>query len=113
MNNIIVVTSEKIANYEITANLGEVFGLTTRSRNVFSSLGQALKAVVGGEIKGYTKLQDTAREEAIQRMRKHALELGADADIMFRFDSSSASMGDSVTAYGTAVKIKNLTSTNN
>lgn len=83
-----------------------MFDLTTRSRNLFSSFGQDMKIIIDDEIKGYTKLQDIAREEAIQRMRDHAQSLGANAIIMFRFDSSSATIGDSVIAYGTAVKIK-------
>jgi uncharacterized protein YbjQ (UPF0145 family) len=67
---ILVVTSENIAGYSVTETLGEVFGQTTRSRNVFSQIGQGLKAVVGGEIKGYTQLQDEARFEALARMRQ-------------------------------------------
>ena len=56
-----------------------MFDLTTRSRNLFSSFGQDMKIIIDGEIKGYTKLQDIAREEAIQRMRDHAQSLGANA----------------------------------
>lgn len=50
----LVTTTEKIPghNYEV---LGEVFGVTTQSKNVFSNIGAGLKNVVGGEIKAYTK----------------------------------------------------------
>jgi len=106
MTDILVVTTAEIANYEIVETYGEVFGQTTRARNLFSNIGQAFKSsTVGGEIRGYTKLQDTARDEAIQRMREAAVSLGANAVLMFRFDSNSGTIGDSVTAYGTAVKI--------
>lgn len=107
MSEMLVVTTAEIANFNIVETYGEVFGQTTRSRNIFSSLGQAFKSsTIGGEIKGYTKLQDNARDEAIQRMRQSALDLGANAIVMFRFDSNSGSIGDSVTAYGTAVTIE-------
>ena len=36
--------------------LGEVFGLTVRSRHVGSQIGASLKSVVGGELKGMTKI---------------------------------------------------------
>ncbi|MCW0952551.1 heavy metal-binding domain-containing protein [Weissella ceti] len=107
MQEILVVTTAEVANFNIVQTHGEVFGQTTRSRNIFSSIGQAFKSsTIGGEIKGYTKLQDSARDEAIERMRQSALELGANAIVMFRFDSNSGSIGDSVTAYGTAVTIE-------
>lgn len=107
-NSVLVVTTETIPGYQIDAVYGEVFGQTTRSRNVISDFGQSVKAMVGGEIKGYTKLQTTARQEALKRMRQEAAQLGANAVIMFRFDSGTSSLGDSVNAYGTAVKISSL-----
>lgn len=107
MSDILVVTTEQVANYTITQTHGEVFGQTTRSRNMFSSIGQAFKSsTVGGEIKGYTKLQNSARDEAIERMRDSAKAMGANAIVMFRFDSNSGAIGDSVTAYGTAVTVE-------
>lgn len=102
---VLVVTTETIAGYHVVETMGEVFGLTTRSRNVVSSVGQSLKTIVGGEIKGYTKLQDTARDEAIDRL-KTAAKVDANAVLMMRFDSSSGAIGDSVAAYGTAVRIE-------
>lgn len=104
MAEILVTTTEHIPgkNYEV---LGEVFGVTTQSRNAFSNIGAGLKNIVGGEIKGYTKMLHASRDEAIKRLRQAAEEKGADAIVMMRFDSGSIS-GDmqSVVAYGTAVK---------
>lgn len=104
MAEILVTTTEHIPgkNYEV---LGEVFGVTTQSRNAFSNIGAGLKNIVGGEIKGYTKMLHASRDEAIERLRQAAEEKGADAIVMMRFDSGSIS-GDmqSVVAYGTAVK---------
>ena len=50
MEEILIVTTNEVAGYRITEVYGEVFGLTTRSRNLFSSAGQQMKTVVGGEI---------------------------------------------------------------
>lgn len=106
MSKIIVATAETIANYQVTETFGEVFGQTTRSRNIISSFGQNLKSVVGGEIKGYTQLQEESRQEALDRLREAAEKIGANAVICCRFDSNSNTIGDSVTSYGTAVTIE-------
>ncbi|ASR41448.1 UPF0145 protein [Ligilactobacillus agilis DSM 20509] len=100
----LVTTTEQIPgkNYEV---LGEVFGVTTQSRNVVSDFGAGIKNIVGGEIKGYTKMLQTSREKAVSRMIAEAKDKGADAVVMMRFDSGSIG-GDmqSVVAYGTAVR---------
>ena len=104
MTDIIVTTTENIPSkkYEI---IGEVFGVTTQSRNMISDIGAGLKSIVGGEIKAYTKMLHTSRDEAIERLRDAASEKGADAVVMMRFDSGSiASDMQSIVAYGTAVK---------
>lgn len=104
MTEILVTTTENIPGrqYEI---IGEVFGLTTQSKNVFSNIGAGLKNVVGGEIKAYTSMLHDSREKAIERLREEAQSKGADAVVMMRFDSGAIG-GDmqSVAAYGTAVK---------
>lgn len=101
---ILVTTTERIPgkDYEI---IGEVFGVTTQSRNVISDIGAGLKSLVGGEIKAYTKMLTSSRDEAIERMRDKANKMGADAVVMMRFDTGSIA-GDmqSVVAYGTAVR---------
>lgn len=104
ISNILISTTEHIPNHNYTV-LGEVFGVTTQSRDVISNMGAGLKNIVGGEIKGYTKMLMTSREDAISRMCAEAQSKGADAIVMMRFDSGSIG-GDmqSVVAYGTAVK---------
>ncbi|KRL90159.1 hypothetical protein FC46_GL000345 [Lactobacillus kalixensis DSM 16043] len=104
MKEILITTTEHIPghNYEI---IGEVFGVTTQSRNAISDIGAGLKSIVGGEIKGYSKMIENSREQAIQRLREEADEKGADAIVMMRFDSGSIGTDmQSVVAYGTAVK---------
>lgn len=101
---ILVSTTEETPNqkYEI---IGEVFGLTTQSKNVIRNIGAGLKNIVGGEIKDYTKMMIESRDIAIDRLRSNAVEMGADAVVMMRFDSGSIGTDmQSVAAYGTAVK---------
>ncbi|MSD84679.1 heavy metal-binding domain-containing protein (plasmid) [Lactobacillus curvatus] len=103
-NPILITTTETIPgkHYEV---LGEVFGLTTQSKNVFKNIGASLKNVVGGEIKAYTEMMTESRDVAIDRLRQNALKMGADAVVMMRFDSGSIGTDmQSVAAYGTAVK---------
>jgi uncharacterized protein YbjQ (UPF0145 family) len=40
-----------VPGYQVTQILGEVFGLTVRSRNIGSQFGAGLKSLVGGELK--------------------------------------------------------------
>ncbi len=101
---ILITTTEKIPGkeYEI---IGEVFGLSTQSKNMISDMGAGLKSIVGGEIKAYTKMSHTARDKALDRLRQEASDLNADAVVMMRFDSGSmANDMQSVVAYGTAVR---------
>lgn len=104
----LISTMNDLPGYKVIEVYGEVFGLTTRSRNMFSSAGQQLKTIVGGEIAGYTKLQQETREHSISRMKAEAAEKGANAILAMRFDSSTFGNVDSVTAYGTAVKVEKL-----
>ena len=103
-DQLLVTTTENIPNqkYEI---IGEVFGVTTQSKNAIRDFGAGLKSIVGGEIKAYTSMLTESRDQAINRLRQNAADLGADAVVMMRFDSGSIA-GDmqSVVAYGTAVK---------
>ena len=105
-DEILVTTTENIPGkeYEI---IGEVFGLTTQSKNMIKDFGAGLKSMVGGEIRSYTQMLQKSREQALERLRQEAVEKGADAIVMMRFDSGTIG-GDmqSVVAYGTAVKFR-------
>ncbi|MGH8981767.1 MAG: YbjQ family protein [Acidimicrobiales bacterium] len=101
----IISTMNDIPGYEVTDVLGEVFGLTVRSRNIGSQLGAGLKALAGGELKGMTKNLTSSRQEVIQRMTEEAQAKGADAVLAFRFDTSEmGNVWTEICAYGTAVK---------
>jgi uncharacterized protein YbjQ (UPF0145 family) len=106
---VLISTMNDIPGYQVTEVLGEVFGLTVRSRNIGSQFGAAFKSLAGGELRGMTKNLSDSRQQVIERMTQEAQARGADAVLAFRFDTSE--MGGNWTeicAYGTAVKISKL-----
>jgi uncharacterized protein YbjQ (UPF0145 family) len=106
---VLISTMNDLPGYEIVEVLGEVFGLTVRSRNVGSQFGAGLKSLVGGELKGMTKNLVASRHEVIQRMVEEAEVKGGEAVLAMRFDTSE--MGGNWTeicAYGTAVRIRKV-----
>ncbi len=109
-NSIIAVTTNDIPGYEVVEVYGEVFGVMTRSRNAFSTLGAGLKSIVGGEIGAYTKLLSDSRIEATERMKQAAADKGANAILAMRFDTGEIGQNmNEVAAYGTAVKLQRIT----
>jgi len=102
----IISTAFEIPGKKTKELLGVVRGNTVRSRHIGRDIMAAVKNIVGGEIKSYTELLTSSREEALQRMIEEAKKLKADAVINVRF-TTSALMGNAVEmlAYGTAVKL--------
>jgi uncharacterized protein YbjQ (UPF0145 family) len=102
---VIISTMNDLPGYTIDEVLGEVFGLTVRSRNVGSQLGAQLKSIVGGELKGMTKMLAEGRRHAQERLVEEATEKGANAVLAFRFDTSElGGTWTEICAYGTAVR---------
>lgn len=107
MSNIMVTTTDTVPGKEIAGVLGVVKGSTVRARNIGRDIGAGLKGIVGGEVKTYTEMTASARDEAYNRMVNHAIELGADAVVNVRFTTSMVMAGASeMLAYGTAVKLR-------
>jgi uncharacterized protein YbjQ (UPF0145 family) len=105
----IVVTTNDLPGWQIDEVIGEVWGLTVRSRNAFAQVGAGLKSMFGGELKGMTKALYESRNEVMNRMIEEAEGRGANAIVAMRFDTSE--MGDvwtEICAYGTAVKASQL-----
>jgi uncharacterized protein YbjQ (UPF0145 family) len=105
----LITTTNDLPGYEIEEVLGEVFGLTVRSRNLGSQFGAGLKALMGGELRGMTKALVDSREQVMERLTEEAESRGANAILAMRFDTSE--MGGTWTeicAYGTAVRARKL-----
>jgi uncharacterized protein YbjQ (UPF0145 family) len=106
---IIVVTTNDMPGYRITAVHGEVFGITVRARNAFSNMGAGFRTMFGGEAKGYTKLLSDSRLEAVERLRYAAHQVGGNAVVAMRFDTGEiADLMNEVAAYGTAVTVERV-----
>ena len=104
-----VTTAFELPNYRVVQNLGVVRGIVVRSRNIFATLGATLQTVVGGNITVWTKLCEQTRVDAFDIMIQHATEVGANAVIGARYDTTELSQGvTEVLAYGTAVIVEPL-----
>jgi uncharacterized protein YbjQ (UPF0145 family) len=105
----LISTMNDIPGWEIEEVLGEVFGLTVRSRNVGSQIGASLKSLIGGELRGMTKMLSEGRVHAQQRLVEEAEARGANAVLAFRFDTSElGTTWTEICAYGTAVRARKL-----
>jgi uncharacterized protein YbjQ (UPF0145 family) len=108
-SDVLVVTTNDVPGYQIQRVIGEVYGLTVRSRHAGSQIGAGLKSLFGGELKGLTKTLIQSRDEALHRLTEQARTRGANAILMTRFDVNDAQdLGTEVCAYGTAAVIEKL-----
>ena len=78
-----------------------------RSRNVFATLGATFQQVVGGNITIWTKMCEETRRDAFDIMIQHASEIGANAIVGVRYDTTEIATGvTEVLSYGTAVIVE-------
>ena len=102
-----VTTAFELPNFRIVQNLGVVRGIVVRSRNVFATIGAGLQTLVGGNITVWTTLCEDTRRDAFEIMIQHATEIGANAVIGARYDTTELGQGvTEVLAYGTAVIVE-------
>ncbi len=67
-----VVTTNDAPGYRVQQVIGEVFGLTVRSRHLGSQIGAGLKSMIGGELKGLTRTLVETRNQAMERLVEQA-----------------------------------------
>lgn len=102
-----VTTAFELPNFRIMQNLGIVRGIVVRSRNVFATIGASLQTLVGGNITVWTALCEQTRVDAFEIMIQHATEIGANAVIGARYDTTEIAQGvTEVLCYGTAVIVE-------
>ncbi|WP_300532711.1 YbjQ family protein [Maricaulis sp.] len=105
--SLIVTMSDHVPGREIDSVIGVARGNVVRARFFGRDFIAGLRNLVGGEVPEYTKLLAESREQALDRMVRHAQELGADAVITFRLSTATVMDGSAeILAYGTAVKLK-------
>jgi uncharacterized protein YbjQ (UPF0145 family) len=103
----LVTTALEIPGFRIVRNLGLVRGIVVRSRNIFATIGAGLQTVVGGDITVFTELCEKTRQDSYAMMTLHAVQLGANAVIAFRYDANDVMGGvTEVLAFGTAVIVE-------
>ncbi|MCA9473448.1 MAG: YbjQ family protein [Nitrospirales bacterium] len=102
-----VTNIEDVPGKRITICHGIVSGSTVRAKHVGRDIMASLKNIFGGELKGYTELLGESREEAIERMKAQAQQMGANAIVNVRFSTSSVAAGAAeIYVYGTAVTVE-------
>jgi uncharacterized protein YbjQ (UPF0145 family) len=97
----LVVNTETVPGYEIREVLGEVHGITARSRNVYH---EGVKLITGDSNPRMSTALGRWRDDAIAQMAKLAYARGANAVVCMRFDHRDISASwTEICAYGTAV----------
>jgi len=99
-----VTTTDAVQGRPILRVLGLVRGNTVRTRNVGMDILAGLRNIIGGEVSQYTGMLSQSREQALDRLRAEALEIGANAVVGLRITTSTVMAGAAeILAYGTAV----------
>ena len=105
-----VTTTFEFDGHRIVEYKGIVRGIIVRSPTIVQGLLGGLKNVIGGKIGSYTEMCEQTRQDAFQELLKHAEEVGANAIVGFRYDSSDLKDSSTeVLCYGTAVVIEKTT----
>ncbi len=99
-------TTFDLPGYQIDKQLGLCWGVLVRSVGFAKGFTGGFKALKAGEVPQYTDVVNQAREEAVSRLMEHARQLGANAVLGVRFDSSDVAENlAEILAYGTAVVV--------
>ncbi|CDZ75161.1 Hypothetical protein ING2D1G_1021 [Peptoniphilus sp. ING2-D1G] len=104
----ILTTTCKIENREISEYLGLVFGESVNGINFIKDMGAGFRNFVGGRSKGYEEEVIEARNDCINEMVSRAQRMGADAIVGIVFDFEALGQGNMIllNVSGTAVKLK-------
>jgi len=109
MDHSMVSTTFTLDGYKTVRSLGVVRGITVRSRSIIGTIGGSLQTLFGGNISLFTELCEKTREESFDLMIKHAEQIGANAIVGARYDTTDVLQGVSeVLCYGTAVVVEKI-----
>lgn len=102
-----VTTTFSFEGHKIIEYKGVVRGIIVRSPTIVQGILGGLKNIIGGKIGAYTEMCEQTRQDAYRELLKHAEEIGANAIVGFRYDSSDLKDSSTeVLCYGTAVVIE-------
>lgn len=100
-----------IPGFRLVRSVGIVRGLIVRSASIGGQIAAAFQSLSGGNIRTMTAVCEHARTDAYLMILAHAAQLGANAIIGFRYDTTEIAQGmTEVLAYGTAVIVEPETS---
>ncbi len=102
-------TTFDLPGYTVRTTLGVAFGLIVRSTGFAKGISGGLRSLRAGEVPQFTNVVEMARDTAIERLEAQVRELGGNAVLGVRFDSSDVGDGlAEVVAYGTAAVVEPL-----
>ena len=100
-------TTFELPGYTVERTLGLSWGLIVLSVGLTKGLTGTVRSLKAGEVKEFTEVVDQARHTALERLIDHARQLGGNAVLGVRFDSSDLGNGlAEIVAYGTAATVR-------
>ena len=100
-------TTFELPGYTVERTLGLSWGLIVRSVGLTKGLTGGLRSLKAGEVREFTDVVDQARRTALERLLVHVQQLGGNAVLGVRFDSSDIGNGlAEIVAYGTAATVR-------
>lgn len=107
VNDIPISTTFELPGYTVDQTLGLCWGVIVRSVGTVKGITGGLRSLRAGEVPQYTEVVSQARHTAMERLIEHARELGGNAVLGARFDSSDVgeAMAE-IVAYGTAARVR-------
>src|SRR5882724_13642533 len=88
-----VTTQFELDGFRVVRTLGVVRGILVRSRSIFGTIGASLQTILGGNISLLSDLCEKTRKEAYDMMLQHAADLGANAVVGVRYESTEVMEG--------------------
>jgi uncharacterized protein YbjQ (UPF0145 family) len=110
-DSVTVSTTDTIPGMDIDTTLGIVTAEWVGGVNIFRDFFAGVRNIVGGRSAALEKELRSGRDNVLQELRTRAAELGADAVVGIRFDSSPLTGGSGggmlmIGAIGTAVRLR-------
>lgn len=102
-----ISTTFDLPGHTVESTKGLCWGVIVRSVGTVKGISGSFRSMRAGEVPQYTEVVTEARHTAMERLVDHARQLGANAVLGARFDSSD--VGESlaeIVAYGTAAVVR-------
>ncbi|KAH7076228.1 hypothetical protein FB567DRAFT_156504 [Paraphoma chrysanthemicola] len=105
-HGVLVTTTSDLPGYRIVKVIGTVYGLSVHAAGGIANLRVTTKALAGGELKAFTKLLYSSRDQAMERLLGECLSRNRNAIIAMKFDTSVVMGFAPACAYGTACVVE-------